>query len=291
MPQHTISVSQIGTYQTCPRMYFFNYVMQIVPKVEDKKLLFGRGIHVGLEAYYRSRSLQECLVAYNTWLTEETDRLRAFNTDPNQMAESARIGEQLLIAYDQFATSNDSFTPVSVEAAFEVPVWTPKHNVSRIRHKGKIDLIVRDMYGKLWLGEHKTARDAPSDLELRLNFQASVYLLAAHQLFDEPVCGIIYNVIRKVDPRRAKTPVITRTLVPRTAQELLSTAAQLYSWSRKMLTDKEYLPVPGRHCGWRCAYDILCQCMQEGSDYTQLVDALYIPKEVIDYGADENNAD
>lgn len=287
--QIAVHASQISTYQACPRMYYFNYVRNFIPKIEDRKLLFGRGIHEGLAAYYQTGQAAQAISAYKTWLDEQLAVLANSPADPDHLSEASRIGESLLGAYVKYAEQHDDFIAVAVEQEFEVPIWTPKGNPSRMCHRGKIDLIAKDKYGKLWLGEHKTARDAPAELELQLNFQASVYMLAAQQLFDQPVSGVIYNVIRKVDPLKAKTPVIIRKLVPRTAHELRMTSMQLYQWSRRMLTDKEFNPIPGRHCSWRCAYSILCLCMQDGSDYQELVDRLYeTRKEVIDDASDDS---
>lgn len=288
MEKTLIRVSQIKAYQTCPRMYYFNYVKRLTPKVENNKLLFGTGIHKGLEVFYRTGSADEAVRAFNTWLKEQEVRLQGLNADPEHTEEAKRIGVALLQEYCIYAKQHDDFVPVAVEQTFEVPIWTPKGKASMMIHRGTVDLIVEDKYGKLWLGEHKTARDTPSALELQLNFQASVYLLAATQLYDRPISGVVYNILRKVDPKRAKTPVINRMLVPRTAIELANTSNQLYAWARRMLTDKDYLPSSGRHCSWMCAYSSLCQCMQDGTDYNDVAEFMYdVRKEVRD--DDERN--
>ena len=146
-------------------------------------------------------------------------------------------------------------------------------------HVGTWDGVVRDKYGKLWLMEHKTASNFPSELDLRMNRQNRFYLLAAHQIFSEGVRGTVYNVIRKVNPRRAKTPVIFRRLVPCTKAELLATRDQLYRAANRMLTDEYYDPNPGFHCNWMCAYEQLCSCMQEGADFTENVELMYNKRE------------
>lgn len=287
--QTKVHVSQIKTYQTCPRMYYFNYVLKLVPKVENSKLLFGRGIHLGLAEYYSTGQLSAALTTYNTWLDEQRLLLMGSAADPDHLAEASRLGEVLLKEYIAFAGAHDDFEPVAVEQDFEVPIWTPKGRQSRMMHRGRIDLIVRDRYGKLWLGEHKTAKDAPVELSLQLDFQASAYMVAATQLFGQQITGVVYNVIRKVDPAKARTPVIIRKLVVRTAHELLATATQMYQWARRMLTDKEFSPISGRHCSWQCAYSSLCLCMQDGTDYRLLADALYeTRKEVIEDASDDN---
>lgn len=46
-----IHASQISAYQTCPRMYRYQYVERLVPRVTSPKLFIGRGCHEGLAAY------------------------------------------------------------------------------------------------------------------------------------------------------------------------------------------------------------------------------------------------
>lgn len=265
-----VHASQINTYKTCPRMYYFNYVMGLIPKRESTKLLFGRGIHKGLEGYYKKHSPQEGMDAYETWLAEQ-----AKNVAPEDLADAENLGRALLAEYIDYAQKNDDFVAERTEQKFIVPVWKSPGQPSGVYHAGTWDGVVRDKYGKLWLMEHKTASTFPGELSLKLNRQNLLYLLAAHQIFPEGVRGTVYNVIRKVNPKRARTPVISRTLVPYTSGELLSTRDQLYRVVQDILNEKHYDPNPGFHCNWMCAYTTLCCCMQERVSFDDLVDEMY----------------
>lgn len=270
-----VHASQISDYSTCPRMYYFKYVLGLVPKAENSKLFFGKGMHRGLEVYYKTGDADAAEAAYAAWLTEKTEALRAANADMEVVKESADIGASLLAEYINYARQNDNFIAEFVEQEFVVPIWSPDGNETGMEHAGTWDGIVRDRYGKLWLMEHKTAKNFPSELDLKLNRQNRYYLLAAHQVFDEGVRGTVYNVIRKVNPKRTKTPVIFRRFIPSTPVELISTRDQMYRAAERMLSDEYYDPNPGMHCNWKCSYDQLCCCMQEGVDFTPIVDGLY----------------
>lgn len=268
-----IHSSQINAYQTCPRLYYFAYVERLAPVSENPKLVFGKGVHKGLEVYYSTGRKEDALAAYQLWLSEQETALEETAT------ENAALGVVLLNAYIDYATREDNFKTIAAEQQFVVPIWAPDGTLTEYEHAGTVDGVVRNVYGDLWLMEHKTARSFPSEIELQLNQQVSHYLLAAQQLFDEPVRGVVYNVIRKVNPARARTPVIARTLVTRTTTELKNTQQQVYRVVVQMHADQHYDPTPGFHCSWRCAYQQLCMCLQDGTDYTPLAEHMFRVKE------------
>jgi putative RecB family exonuclease len=280
-----IHTSQISSYQVCPRMYYFAYVKKLVPIVESPKLMFGRGVHKGLEIYYQTRKREDALVAYRKWLAEQDAPVE------ETTSENAALGEQLLNSYIDYATKQDTFKTVAVEQQFVVPIWRPDGSPSEYEHVGTVDGVVRNtIYGDLWLLEHKTARNFPTEFELQLNAQVSHYLLAAQQLFDEQVRGVVYNVIRKVNPNRAKTPVIMRRLITRTPAELRNTMDQMYRVAERISHDEYFDPAPGFHCSWRCTYQQLCMCMQDGTDYTQLAAQMYRVREDKDLVVGDDDA-
>ena len=264
-----VHVSQIQTYDTCPKMYKYRYVDRLIPLIDNPKLFFGTGIHKGLETFYSTNSAEEALLAYDAWLEKALATIIEHGGDVDIAKESADIGKPLLEAYMAYAQQEDNFIATHTEQKFEVPIWTDRGtplNVygKLIQHQGTIDGIGRDNHGRLVLIEHKTAKDFPSDLSLQLNQQVSYYLLAANQLFDETITHVVYNIIRKMNPKKARTPVIQRKIITRTPAELKTAKMQLARKTFRMLTDKDCDPAPGMHCGWQCAYSALCTAEQAG---------------------------
>lgn len=92
---------------------------------------------------------------------------------------------------------------LAVEQSFCFPLLNPETEApSRsFSEAGKIDVVVRDGNGRVWVVEHKTTSDslAPDSdywTRLRMDTQCSKYFLAAlHQGHD--VAGVIYNVLRR----------------------------------------------------------------------------------------------
>jgi len=276
MPIREVHVSEITTYKTCPRMYRYAYVEKIVPKTPSDKLFIGTGVHAGLAAYYSGK---DPIAIYNKWLNTELARLsqNAWPDQLKELEEKGALGAKLLEAYAKWAQANDSFKVIAVEQPFAVPIWTPKGRKSPgVRYVGTFDGIVGDVYGNIWLMEHKTYSQFPNETLLRLDEQAGYYLVAANQLFpDKNIVGVVYNVIRKVDPARARGDIIKRYTVLRNQHELYELKKRLYYAYRTITADKVYAPSPGHHCTWRCGYTTLCMAEDDGSDMQELVNALY----------------
>jgi len=270
-----IHASQINAYQTCPRMYRYQYVERLVPKVTSPKLFIGRACHEALAAYYRG---EDAPAAYEAHVQEQLARMEPY-ASPEQWEElqaQARLGRKLVEAYIPWARMNDTFRVIAVEQSFAVPIWGEKRRVPGVYHVGTFDGIAEDVYGNLWLLEHKFYKNAVSETVLRLDSQAGYYLLAASQLYpDRKVVGVIYTIVRKVDPAKAKGDVIIRHRILRNAYELLGLRRRLYHIYRQIKADKLFIPAPGFHCGWKCAYRELCIAEEDGSDAESLREVLF----------------
>ena len=284
-----VRASSVDQFITCPRMYYFAQVRGLFPKIENPKLFFGTGFHQGVAEYYKTFSLDNAVNKYREWLAKASARVLELGADPEYTAESTRLGEMLLIEYVAFARVHDDFSVLNVETKFEVPVWDTQGKQLKVVcpdckgaleavasclrcdgageipvvHTGTFDAIVRDNYGKLRLMEHKTAKDFPTELSIQLNMQLNWYILALNQLFDEPIHGAVYNITRKVNPMKARTPVVKRMYATRTDKEVLYNKHMLAHLAEDMLHREVYPPHPGFHCGWKCAYVSLCTATQE----------------------------
>ncbi|MBT9132679.1 MAG: hypothetical protein DDT33_01207 [Firmicutes bacterium] len=296
IPGINFHVTGIYDYLTCPRMYQFKVVQGLAPKTENVKLSFGRGMHHALAVYYQSRSSTTALAEYQVWLAEQQTQRTQEQLLDKTWANVARIGEPLLTAYLDYA-KDDDFVAEAVEQPFQVPIWQPTcldkqmfHDGQPVFHMGTFDGVVRNSYGKLWLIEHKTAQTFPMMSFLKVDLQIGLYLLAARQLYEEEICGVVYNVLRKVDPTKAKTPVVGRWLLSRTPQELKQAVEVLYRTVLRILNDTVYDPSPGFHCGWKCGYNELCFCLQDGGDIAPFVKQLYINRKE-EFANDETSND
>lgn len=275
-----IHVSAIRTYKTCPRVYYFRYVKGLVPKVENVRLSFGRAFHKALEVYYSTGSCNNATNAYIDYMHDVAAHVKASGGDVTDIDSTMNLGRQLLTAYLSYAQENDDFNVVAVEQQFKVPVWDGdvqlEINGVPVYHEGTFDGVVRNKYGTLWLMEHKTTSNFFPQQMLKVDFQIGFYMLAAVQLYDERVCGVIHNAIRKVDPKRSRGPVIHRQYLSRTAHELKMCRDYLCRVVKQIYSDKDFDPNPDYHCSWKCAYNQLCLCVQDGVDYSNLIGDQFI---------------
>lgn len=72
---------------------------------------------------------------------------------------------------------------------------------------GRLDLVVEDFAGRIWVLDHKTSKDRLDEEILILDDQMTKYLWAAEQILQWPVEGVFYNVLRK------KLPTVPKVLV------------------------------------------------------------------------------
>lgn len=281
----TLHVSEIAAYNICPRMYRYQYIEDLVPHVADRKPFLGSGVHRGLAAYYEGtpRSAEAGLAAFDEWFEQGVAEFEPYMSDQTweDFEKDRVLGQRMLGNYFEWAQANDTFEVVAVEQSFKVPIWAPDNNpLDGVAHAGRFDGIARDVYGRLWLMEFKTAAQFPSESTLRLDAQAGYYLTAVQQLFpDELVLGVIYTVIRKVNPARARSPVILRDSVIRNEHELEVLRRRLYRMYKRIHEEKAFDPTPGLHCSWRCPYLQLCIAEEDGSDERYLVDAFFQKRE------------
>lgn len=277
-----VHTSEFSTYNACPRMYFYQYKKNLVPKQQSHKLFLGTGVHKGLAVYYMEGT-EAALRAYDNWAKLEMQKLEE---NLEAMFESVRedyeadiaLGRKMLINYFKWAKMHDTFKVLSTEQPFEISIVNPDTGevIPNAIYAGTFDGIAEDINGNIWLMEHKTYKSVPSDTELRLNLQAGLYLLAANRIFKgAKVLGVIYTILKKVDPDKAKSDCVIRKTVVRNGYEILNLERRLYNLYKRLSEDKTFIPTPGFHCGWMCPYTQLCISEEDGSDWTQLINDMY----------------
>lgn len=275
-----LHVSQITTYQTCPRMYKYQYVERLVPRITSPKLFIGKAGHAALAAYYQRK---DALKAFDDDVKAQLEPMLA-DLDPDtylEFQQQAELGRKLIEHYVQWAQMNDDFRPIAIEQQFAVPVYDEDGcQVPGVYYIGVFDGIVEDVYDNIWLLEHKFYSNFVSETVLRLDSQAGFYLTAAADLYpDRNVVGVIYTMIRKVDPAKAKSSIIRRHKVFRNTHEQLQLKKRLYHLYRRIYSDDLFIPSPGFHCSWKCPYTELCIAEEDGSDTEALKEMLYTTKD------------
>lgn len=221
---NTFGASKLSTFRQCPRMYYYQYEMQLIRAREEGARRFGTLLHAGLEAWWRARGVMQDddlppweasvdgEVAVDAALVNAMkgidENAKHVDTDPYDVAKA----NALTIVYHGRYVEETVFEPLAVEEFFRVPLLDPDGAVFRKDWSivGKKDALVK--WGprkRATIVEHKHTTsdiDATADYwrRLVLDSQISIYVDAANQLGFE-CWDIVYDVIRapKLEPLKA----------------------------------------------------------------------------------------
>ena len=193
--------SAANAFRKCPLLYFETYVQRLQRvTVEPSAMDYGTRVHT-------------LLAEKNHILKGESDvQLSPEYPHPGLEAEA----QAMVAAYNSFYPV-DPFDIVDVERTFQVNLPCPlckscadcNCNVADVpgvhTYCGKFDAIVRlHSSGKLAILEHKTESrnskmNTPEAWASRT--QAQLYIWAAQQVYNEPIKGVILNILTRQSPK------------------------------------------------------------------------------------------
>lgn len=201
-----LTTSAAALYRACPRAYYWAHEQLIRPAYESEARTFGTLGHHGLEAWWQARG---------AWPSEPERWLAAASAELDTIEDPfAREAHRALLAGYHARWSDAPLTPIAVEREYVAPLRNPETGAASRTwaQAGKIDVLVVDEAGDVWVMDHKfTSSDfsAGSDYRtsLLIGAQVSNYLAGARHLGHEPR-GWIHDVIRrpKQRPLRALAP-------------------------------------------------------------------------------------
>lgn len=231
---HTLHVSEGRAFRSCRQRWSWSYLEDLHPEGSVRALEFGLAYHHAMEKFYDPATWhldKDVLAVYAlaefdryTRETYESLKSRGLATDvlAEDFAERLVLGREMLGHYfAEVAPVTDTFEPVKVEVAFEVPLlvdgklilckcercWERSGKPMFTAHNsagpgeelevgpwlglpvtlgGRLDLLGRDLEtGELGVLDWKTAATLMNDKELPyldMDDQVSRYLLAMHKL-------------------------------------------------------------------------------------------------------------
>lgn len=199
-----LTVSEMKCYHGCPRHHHLRYGLGYRPVGEASPLRFGKAMHTGLEAWLQSGEHLGAAI--------EAVRPRGGDYDPFELVKI----EELLMGYHA-RWAGSGYEVLAVEQEFRTPLLNPEtgYPSQTFELGGKIDGIVRDSFGRVWIIEHKTTSEDVSTgskywLRLQIDSQVSTYMVGARALGYD-VVGVLYDVIHKPTIRPySATPMESR---------------------------------------------------------------------------------
>jgi len=214
----------------CPWKWDMVWNKGLRPKREPTWALFGGAWHYGMEFYYpvgRKRGrLQDAIDAAleNLELGRRkvgVDLADISLDDDGQPEEGTSKRDVELISADSLMEimfreyrkkygTDEEWECLHTEQPFQIDVPHPKYPGRFITvYAGTWDALMRNRRtGKLWLWDHKTARQLPKPDYLELNDQAGSYLWVAKEVLvhkgvltkKDEIEGIIFNYAKKTKP-------------------------------------------------------------------------------------------
>lgn len=266
-----ISWSEIDTFRQCPFKHHLAYRERWQTEEAKEVLARGTAWHEILEAHYSGADEEVLLrlLGQDEYTLEQTDR---------QM-----LLEWMWNGYlDMWEKEDRTWQVKAVEWKGFAPLPNPWGGPSRFMLKVKIDLLAAQR-GRLWVWDHKSARNLPNDRELDLDDQFGLYIWCMRQL-GYPVAGAVYNCARTQRNKDPESQTLeerfSRTRLARTDVELDMIAREAYlsasrAWPEAHIGPKhkeaDYLGVllPERNtntdtCKWKCDFTEACLSSRKG---------------------------
>jgi len=272
---HVVSYSEMDTFRQCPHKWDLSYQQRWRPPETSRALAVGSLWHAVLEQHYlaiMAKQAGEDAPAVGREGEKQISTL--LHDESGEQSEEQVLVEWMYAGYlDQYGLDPE-WTILAVEWAGEFWLPTPRGTRSRLRLKMRLDLIVRDPNGNIWVVDHKSGRDLPRARMLEMDDQFGLYTWGLHQL-GKRALGAIYSAARTQRNKTKEQPLderFSRTGLYRTDNELATIAREAYRTFRRAYTIKpgeaERAPDSDR-CSWRCPYTEACLAGRKGVDEQQ----------------------
>jgi RecB family exonuclease len=185
-----LSHSQISTYQSCPRMYYWRYERKI--KTDPAAaMVFGSAIHATLENNFSQKVLSRRDLPVSVSVKHFKDawnRLAltaVFDADKNESPENfLEQGVAMIEKYQEEMSPN--IMPKLVEVKFTLRLPGLRREIL-----GFIDLVDDSDV----IIDHKTSKMQPNNVTLAKNTQLTLYKLAFRKKFGKEPGGLRYDYL------------------------------------------------------------------------------------------------
>lgn len=294
-----VSYSELDTFRQCPLKHFLGYKQRWTKeKGEDSALTKGTYWHKVMETHslvlqkHQQNPTQARSPRYDLEILRDAREQVAelfFDEHGNYLNSNSELMEWMYKGHVERYGTDREFTTVGVEIGFQVPLPWPDGRPSHYHLKGKIDRLVRDGFGNLWIIDEKSCGNLPNDFELQIDDQFGLYWWAVQKL-GWKVEGAIFAAARTTrnqadfDSYEGKSKPQTldqrfqRYYLNRTDKELAALANDAFAAARNAYPPKGaqlplYSAPDTRQCGWKCDFKEAHLMLREGFDVKYVMEA------------------
>ena len=244
--------SMLISFNKCRALFYARYVLHLVPRAStNAALVFGEGMHKGLEHLYLGGTLEESI--------QKFEKIYGDTVDP-QGKRTLLKGRELFEDYVK-QWMPESFKVLYTEKALKVEVCDDLTLV------GKGDLIVQQN-NRLVIMDHKTTSNM-SWVVAKPNHQVTIYLYAARKQFGLEINDFIFNIIGVFKSPRSyflkkHKDIFMRVPTTRSAEDIKLWLQWVYDTKTKIdqCIKNNWFPSDCTEC-WKCPYKELCNATDE----------------------------
>ena len=209
------SYSQISQFLRCPLQFYFERVEKLPRTKLPSGMVLGSAIHAGLAEFHRhvKEGKSFSLEQLKSTFTEAMQCEEQTKIDFKEGETKQTLLEQGVNLLETYFKEPPPENIVAVEEPLLVPLVTSRGEVLEKPLVAIIDLLTRTQDGLL-IDEFKTSGRKMSESEVDSAMQASCYVHAIREKYDEPAT-VRYTVLVKT-----KTPSIQRMKTERTPDDL-----------------------------------------------------------------------
>lgn len=223
-----IRTSERGQFKKCRVLWDFTSQNRrnLEPVKLNNNLLFGIAVHSGLEEFYRPERWDYPLEAKVSFAqigfgesleNQRQGEIKAQGEGGSldherqlEYDEMRVMGMGMLEGYAHWSVKEDDFKPIAVEKRYQVLIPDERGiplvvNNRPVVYQLRIDLIVEDKHGRIWLVDHKTAARLDNLAFLDVDTQLSAYCWAMSIITGKHVQGLLYNELVKSVPHPPNT--------------------------------------------------------------------------------------
>jgi len=194
-----ITHSMMDTFLTCPHQCYLQYIEGWRSNKFSYALEFGDLFHTMLEKVSEEKTPEAVI---NEW-SHKHKKQSYYSDQINEIATCMDICLATFNKYQPYWAEQDK----EIEWVSKEHTFTVLSPVGNIRMRGKIDGVF-NLGDSLWLFETKT-KGAFNGLDIQTQLyrdsQTLFYSYAAERIYERPVQGILYNVIRRSLLKQGKT--------------------------------------------------------------------------------------
>ena len=274
------SHSSLGSFENCPRQYWYQYIGKPpVERVDTIEAFLGTCVHETLETLYRLRlrgrvlSQEEALDAFESaWAKGWSDTIRIVSEEL-KAGDYKRAGREALASYYRRHAPFDQATTLRLEAkvTFDLdPRWSlPPASIgggddggrldarvrgddSRYRMQGYVDRIARRGDGTYEIHDYKTSSHLPTQAEADEDRQLALYQIGLQGMWkDVEAVDLIWHYVR------FDTDLVSHR-APEQLQRVRESCITLIDDIESRGREEEHFPTnPSALCPW-CDFRTIC---------------------------------